>query len=338
MKTRLQPRRLKGILMTVTISFTSSAFPFIHRPTNQRERKIKSTLFTAAGENINSNCIPETITCHIPNILTTKESEKVVDGLLLPQTDYGLRVRLGRDAQGVDASTLVRANDPCMAFTYGEFPLDSFDKLIDLALTSYWYPPSSTATDRRMTMVDIGSGCGRLCFHAALTRRGVGSNDIDEKNAAWTIHGVEIADQLHQEAARGVMKGAGYYFQDHIAETNNNRLVFHRGPADQFESLLGQCDILFAYSTVWNTIGFSEQLGAMIIAEEWSEMLSRVCRPGCIVITTDRALDPAYNWKLVDRLDVENPEVMGTTGFIQILQPKTKAHKPKERERKAKRI
>eukprot|EP00549_Striatella_unipunctata_P017543 CAMPEP_0118708104 /NCGR_PEP_ID=MMETSP0800-20121206/21662_1 /TAXON_ID=210618 ORGANISM="Striatella unipunctata, Strain CCMP2910" /NCGR_SAMPLE_ID=MMETSP0800 /ASSEMBLY_ACC=CAM_ASM_000638 /LENGTH=53 /DNA_ID=CAMNT_0006611181 /DNA_START=14 /DNA_END=175 /DNA_ORIENTATION=+ len=34
---------------------------------------------------------------------------------------------------------------------------------------------------------------------------------------------------------------------------------------------------------------------------------------------TDRILDPSYGWELKDRLDVPNPEVMGSTGYIQVL-------------------
>lgn len=76
---------------------------------------------------------------------------------------------------------------------------------------------------------------------------------------------------------------------------------------------------VFAYSTAWETNGFSEQLGAMIIGQEWSGLLALSCPNGCVVVTTDRALDPHYGWHLVERLDVDNREVMGSTGYVQVL-------------------
>ena len=39
-----------------------------------------------------------------------------------------------------------------------------------------------------------------------------------------------------------------------------------------------------------------------------------------IAITTDKALDPSYGWKIIDRIEnVPNPEVLDSTGFIHIL-------------------
>jgi hypothetical protein len=37
------------------------------------------------------------------------------------------------------------------------------------------------------------------------------------------------------------------------------------------------------------------------------------------MITTDRVLDPRHGWLFLDRLDVDNREVMGSTGYIQVL-------------------
>ena len=65
--------------------------------------------------------------------------------------------------------------------------------------------------------------------------------------------------------------------------------------------------------------GFSVDLGAMILGREWSETLADLCRDGTVAITTDRALDPEYGWVLLSRTEVTNPEVFGSTGYVQVL-------------------
>ena len=77
--------------------------------------------------------------------------------------------------------------------------------------------------------------------------------------------------------------------------------------------------IFFLIGTVWPTQGFSVEHGAMLMLAEFSEMLSKSCRSGCIVITTDRILDPKFGWKQMDKIDVPNPDLFGSTGYIQIL-------------------
>ena len=42
-----------------------------------------------------------------------------------------------------------------------------------------------------------------------------------------------------------------------------------------------------------------------------------MCRPGTIVVTTDRALDSKWGWRLMEQMDMNNPEVLESTGFIQ---------------------
>ena len=90
-----------------------------------------------------------------------------------------------------------------------------------------------------------------------------------------------------------------------------------RGRAELFQ----QADVIFAYSTVWDNIGFVPEIGAMVLSHEWNQLLSSSCSPGTVAITTDRALDPNFGWKLVDRLDVDNREVFGSTAYIHVLQP-----------------
>jgi hypothetical protein len=91
---------------------------------------------------------------------------------------------------------------------------------------------------------------------------------------------------------------------------------------------LSQTNLLFAYSTVWETSRFDPGLGAMILSSKWSNTLASACSNGCVAITTDRALDPNDGWKLVDSLEVENPSVWGSIGYISVLEKKM-THHPK---------
>ena len=60
----------------------------------------------------------------------------------------------------------------------------------------------------------------------------------------------------------------------------------------------------------------------MILSSKWSSTLASTCPEGCVAITTDRALDPDYGWKLLDRMEVENPSVWGSVGYISMLEEK----------------
>jgi hypothetical protein len=98
----------------------------------------------------------------------------------------------------------------------------------------------------------------------------------------------------------------------------SNSFALNLGAADDYVSLFQHADIIFAYSTAFSATQFSPELGALVMDREWSELLGQSCSSGCVAITTDRALDPAYGWVLVDRMDVENPDVFGTTGFVHV--------------------
>lgn len=137
-----------------------------------------------------------------------------------------------------------------------------------------------------------------------------------------SITSIEISELLHSVASEAVTLGIQNNLLDYGTneiDDKRNCLALYHGAAQDLKDILGQMDLIFAYSTVWKTCGFSEKLGAMILDQEWSELLASSCRPGCVVITTDRALDPHFGWELVQRLDVANREVMGSTGYIQIL-------------------
>jgi hypothetical protein len=256
---------------------------------------------------LKSSVEASSVTFHVAKRCSADESRAAIDDILLPTHEYGKRIRYGRDAQELNLSAAVQANDPRMAFTYGEFPIHSFDALLDLAMT--YMPPHTNQGP--LQFVDIGSGCGRLAYHAGLTR--------GTANEPWNTHGIEMYDILHREALRGMRIGLDETLFTSQASSSTNSIMFHLGDAGDMKHIFADCRLAFAYSTTWPCSGFSEQMCAMVLHGDWSHLLSKSCPKGCVVVTTDRALDPEYGWELVDRLDVENREVAGSTGYIHIL-------------------
>lgn len=252
-------------------------------------------------------------------LLSRSDAESVIGDLLFPDCEHAERLDLGRDAQNIVPGAPVRANDPRMAYTYGEFPLSSCDELVDIAIRAQENREGSS--NRRRTLVDLGSGAGRLVLYLALTRGAT-------ENSRYDVHGIEISDLLHGLAMKSLERGAeaGYFVTKAEAGSSLRTVQLHLGPAESMAKVLEDADVIFAYSTVWPTSesedtadGFNVELGALVLGKEWSRMLAEYCRPGCAVVTTDRALDPAYGWHIVDRRDVDNPEVFGSTGYVHIL-------------------
>lgn len=304
----------------------------------------------------------------------------------------------GRGGRGVEVIT---NDDPRGEYTYGEFPFESFDMLVDRALDYVSLPrlgkDDDDTNDQRLmeeeegyyasnhhrhrqygTMVDLGSGCGRLVFYAALTRGG-GGGETEKATATttpaasccWNVHGVEIGTQLHSLAINSLQRGIdrGWFEStdndndiseesvDDGSSSSSPTMAFHNGnallvedpyftppkssnsnnnssnrdshktpdeaePYKPIQSLLANTNLLFAYSTVYETNKiqpFHPELGAMILAPKWSQTLSQLCQNGCVAVTTDRALDPKDGWRLVDRMEVENPSVWGSVGYISVL-------------------
>lgn len=263
----------------------------------------------------------ETFLAH--SLLKREEAQSIINDVIMPQDFYGDRIGLGRDAQGIDAGTALDPNDPRLSMTYAEFPLTSLDQLMDFGLQ---YKSSSSDEESKgstTTCIDIGSGCGRIGLYLVMTRGG--SDDTVVSDKSWKVHGIEISDLLHHEAGGYCQRAVENNLISREALPSStssddiNTLSLHLGPAEDFASLLSEADIIFAYSTAFTAKIFSPELGALILGPEWSQMLGKSCKEGCMAITTDRALDPAFGWKLVDRLDVENREVFGTTGYVHIL-------------------
>ena len=263
----------------------------------------------------------------VQSILGREEARALLDGPeFLPSGDYGDRIVFGRQAAEKeygesDELGVILADDPRLARTYAEFPLESLDILLDHAVQ---YLPSDIDLDgASMNMVDIGSGLGRIVLYSALTRC--------TNEAKWKVRGIEISPSLHKEALELAQTGINLgVFEENASSDENdkgdnqaNSFCFHCGSAtDQAgRRLLEDAHLIFSYSTAFKAKEFDPDVGALILdTEEWSLPLSEACPDGCVVVTTDRALNPNLGWKMVERIDVPNPEVLGTTGFIHVFE------------------
>lgn len=86
-----------------------------------------------------------------------------------------------------------------MSLAYEEFPLHSFELLINRANALRMMMVSENSrnaaeneigipTKKRIKLIDLGSGAGRLVVYGALIKGGV---------SGWDIHGIEISSELH---------------------------------------------------------------------------------------------------------------------------------------------
>ena len=115
----------------------------------------------------------------------------MVSQTLCPGREERDRTTAGMEAYQSSSSSsswgqAITNDDPQSEYTYGEFPFESFDLLVDRALEFVTTHDDDNDDDgvesrrgghreqQRRTMVDLGLGCGRLVFYAALTRGGDG--------------------------------------------------------------------------------------------------------------------------------------------------------------------
>ena len=268
-------------------------------------------------------------------------AQEMVTSILCPQNEERDRDKAGMEAYS-NGDKMVTNADPRTEYTYGEFPLDSFDLLVDRALDYVDLEQQQQQVDRdgNPTMIDLGSGCGRIVLYAALARGGRGIDSTTSRDAGemkWNVHGIEIGKQLHSLAINSLQRGTEEgWFQS--TEDESGSVGFHNGNAlltddpyydvdtqssKSIQSLLSQTNLLFAYSTVWETNpvqSFNPELQAMILSPKWSLTLAEICTNGCVAITTDRALNPEDGWRLLHRMEVDNPSVWGSVGYISILE------------------
>ncbi len=260
-------------------------------------------------------------------------AQQIVNNILCPPNEERSRNNAGMEAFGQDRHSKVITNDdPRSEYTYGEFPFDSFDILVDLA--AVYVDEKTTTRSKKKKMIDVGSGCGRLALYAGLTR------------SDWDVAGIEIGQQLHSLAVGSLQRGINEdLFQpaDDTASADESGVIsFYNGNTlhttteevnpyfqnpqsdnDTVQSVLSQANLLFAYSTVWETDSaqsFNPELGAMVLSSKWSETLASTCQNGVVAVTTDRVLNPDHGWKLLERMEVDNPSVWGSVGYISVLQ------------------
>jgi hypothetical protein len=74
--------------------------------------------------------------------------------------------------------------------------------------------------------------------------------------------------------------------------------------------------LILCYSTAFESAGFSEESEAMLLGHDWPTLFAD---SDGLCITTEEALDPTAGWRILDRMDVPNPEVFESTGYIQRL-------------------
>ena len=150
-------------------------------------------------------------------------------------------------------------------------------------------------------------------------QRGVGNGwfvQSDAQNAAHNDDGQTTTIALHNGNA--LLVDDPYYNLPKVGGEDESTSTH-----STIQSLLSKTDVLFAYSTVWETNSaqpFNPELQAMILSPKWSQTLATICSNGCVAITTDRALNLEDGWRLVDGMDVENPSVWGSVGYISVLE------------------
>lgn len=297
--------RLLLLVLSSTLAAESCdalAFQQVTVPCRQQQSRL------AKASALDASATDVLVSAQVAEKLSQQEAEDIIETCLFPSAELASRMNAGRDAQGLreGTSTAVVADDPRMQYTYGEFPLRSFDTLIDMSLDELQSRRGTTPDSLRL--VDLGSGCGRLVMYAALSR-------------GWNVHGIEIGRELHTVAMNILNKGtADGYFTPAQSPNEGAIISLHLGAADTLTGVLGSADIIFAYSTVFPAAKeFNVEISALVLSPAWSEMLAKACRDECVVVTTDRALDPQFGWELVTRRDIDNPEVFGSTGYVHIL-------------------
>jgi len=242
-------------------------------------------------------------------------------------------MEIGRDAAyntttTFDKDEVLNAHDPRLTFTYHEFPLQGLDDLLHTAVQQFTTHHPENRAPR--TLVDLGSGCGRCVVHAALT---AGSARTSSGAHVWDeVHGVEISPEMHHYAVERVLERGirGGLLRALPAECpsgaaapplfRTTKLFFHLGDAARFRAVLSGADVVFCYSTVFEDDGFDPGIGAVLLSREWSLMLADACARGTVVVTTDRALNPLYGWNLERTMEVDNPSIFQSTGYISVRQ------------------
>merc|ERR1740123_113692 len=215
------------------------------------------------------------------------EALAIFNSHLFPPGEYQQRKQASR-ADGY-WKYVGAGEEPPLDFTYGEFPLPLFSRLVDRACEL-----AGVDADRSGTIfADLGSGAGRLALWAAAT-------------SAWRrVVGIEYLPSLAAAASAKLDDARTTYPQ--LLRTADVRLVQGSWdePLDEFVGV----DVAFAYTTAITT-DENNVLAALSAA-----LVPRL-RRGMIVVTTDYTLDPAH-FEVLESMEGENEGVGGiSTGFI----------------------
>ena len=143
-----------------------------------------------------------------------------------------------------------------MEFTYGEFPLSSFEKVIQSMITHHL--PSSSPS----TFFDLGSGAGRLVIAASLLFPSLTS-----------CTGIEILPSLHD------------YASSILSSNPNPSVSLICGSWTDPYLYLGDADIIFCYSSCLPPEHRSDLKASLL----------RQLKPGTVVATTEYSLAGTVN-------------------------------------------
>ncbi|GMI47406.1 hypothetical protein TrCOL_g3667 [Triparma columacea] len=194
-----------------------------------------------------------------------------------------------------------KGKEPPLEFTYGEFPISSFERVIKSAITHH---PSPSPT----TFFDLGSGAGRLVVAASLLFPSLTS-----------CTGVEILPSLHE-------------FASSILSSNPNPSVsLICGSWTDPYLYLGDADIIFCYSSCLPPEHRYDLKASLL----------RQLKPGTVVVTTEYSLSGTvngYEMEEVESFDVDNDLVGGistvyiqrvvTSGWFEGMKEKIDAERP----------
>lgn len=335
--------RWVAALSSIALLLIISSDAFVQQQQQQHQRRTQTSslcMSSTTHQIINQATLAKK---NKDNFIDRPTAQQMVTTILCPPNEELSRNNAGMEAFGQDRHSKVITNDdPRNEYTYGEFPFDSFDLLVDRAInfvdemTTTTQQEENNGGKQRRKMVDVGSGCGRLVLYAGLTR------------SDWDVAGIEIGHQLHSLAVNSLQRGINEDLLKPVvvvdddknasASAAESQISFYNGNVlagkdpyflntqtdnDTIQSILSEANLLFAYSTVWETDSaqsFNPELGAMVLSSKWSQRLASTCQNGVVAVTTDRCLNPDDGWKLLDRMDVENPSVWGSVGYISVLQ------------------
>ena len=227
-------------------------------------------------------------------MVVTQEAMTAASNLVeraFPSSSFGDRLRIGRKAQLGENLVYRSGIGIDGALTYGEFDLTFFSTLVDRALEDVAQPA---------TLIDVGSGVGRLCFAAT---------------QLWPqvqCAGVECLPELHKIAVDTVER---LMLDGDQASTSLASLRFYCKRAELLLHPGGLLDcenaVYFAYSSAFESEG--DELSDFSLMCSW-------LREGTRVITTDKRLvsvDGLWKFELIEQIDGANVGTGGqSTGYI----------------------